>query len=484
MEKAIISGNVVDETGSPLSGVEVKLSLKSDITPPKYKVSDGGSIEFNTEIGQITRVYRPVYTSRDGNKKYGEEASFATESSQFDYLAQALLDYHFKDEKLILIKFMFLIPSIPIREKVITKADGSWRYRTDATNIAQYGGVNVTFSKEKYKNKSVKGVQQTIKTADENPSNNIFYDVPRVTLDLIPDLKKELISLTKIRQKIEENKIRKEELRAKLPTKAKLVNAFNEKKEAIKKILIPFIISLLIEFGTTAAQDIINKQIATIDRCPTNSKIAKLIEKRNQLVQQINNIYNSIKILDGTISTTNTFIKSLKTGIDTILALPYPAPGIPPILPPLTSGVIEKVGDTKDALKLALNKQGVIVSSLSMNLATTGALLGTITQMLNQLDSLLAQCAVDQDMDLEKLNDEINALSNSTIAQDNTYKGFKLEVKINEKNTSKFIQRFAQAVNKQGVPVLKTEPSFASDPQVLIDQLKFIIDSNPNITAE
>ena len=51
-------------------------------------------------------------------------------------------------------------------------------------------------------------------------------------------------------------------------------------------------------------------------------------------------------------------------------------------------------------------------------------------------------------------------------------------------NQIKYPRRFAQALNKQGVPVLKTESSFASNPQVLIDQLKFIIDSNPNLTAE
>jgi hypothetical protein len=128
------------------------------------------------------------------------------------------------------------------------------------------------------------------------------------------------------------------------------------------------------------------------------------------------------------------------------------------------------------------------VSILTITSATIGVLLGTVIQILNQLDVLLAQCAVDQNMDLEQLNNEINALSNATVtatqSENNTYKGFTLEVKINEKNTSNFIQRFAQASNKQGVPVLKTEPSFASDPTVLIDQLKFIIDSNPNITAE
>ena len=106
---------------------------------------------------------------------------------------------------------------------------------------------------------------------------------------------------------------------------------------------------------------------------------------------------------------------------------------------------------------------------------------------------LLQHCAEDQDMDLEQLNDEINALANPTIEvtqspengdNNNTYKGFTLEVVINKQNTSKYIQRYAQALNKQGVPVIKTESSFASDPSVLISQLKFIIDSSPNITAE
>ena len=38
--------------------------------------------------------------------------------------------------------------------------------------------------------------------------------------------------------------------------------------------------------------------------------------------------------------------------------------------------------------------------------------------------------------------------------------------------------------NKQGTPVIRTDSSFASDPSVLVSQLKFIIDSSPNITAE
>jgi hypothetical protein len=66
----------------------------------------------------------------------------------------------------------------------------------------------------------------------------------------------------------------------------------------------------------------------------------------------------------------------------------------------------------------------------------------------------------------------------------NTYKGFTYEVVLDLSNNSPYPKRYAQALNKQNVPVLRTESSFASDAKVLVDQLKFIIDSNPNLTAE
>ena len=102
------------------------------------------------------------------------------------------------------------------------------------------------------------------------------------------------------------------------------------------------------------------------------------------------------------------------------------------------------------------------------------------------LDKLFQHCVEDQDMNPEQLNEEINALANPTIIdiQNNTYKGFTLGVKIDETNNSKYIRRYAVAQNKQGVDVLRTDSSFASDPSVLISQLKFIIDSSPSITAE
>ena len=67
--------------------------------------------------------------------------------------------------------------------------------------------------------------------------------------------------------------------------------------------------------------------------------------------------------------------------------------------------------------------------------------------------------------------------SPTSTSSGNTFRGFTFEIKLDPKSNSKYPKRFAQALNVQKVPVLKSDSSFASNPQVLIDQLKFIIES-------
>jgi cell division protein FtsB len=318
-------------------------------------------------------------------------------------------------------------------------------------------------------------------------TNISIYEIPRVSLVPLPDPTDDLTNQTNQNLDKQDTDIVSKQI--KTPFISKIVTLLNNKKETIKTTLMPFIINLLLEFGTTAAQDVLNRNKPQFQICPSSSNIDKTIKKRNKLVKQINNLYKSVTILSKTLQITETQSKALGVGINAIYLLPIPAGGIQLLgIPSLTVGQIELVGDLIDVLKSQLKGNNIEIDALTITLASFGVLLGTIVQMLNQLDTLLAQCAEDQNMDLEQLNNEINSLSNATVtatqSENNVYKGFTLEVKINEKNTSKYIQRFAQASNKQGVPVLKTEPSFASDPAVLIDQLKFIIDSNPNITAE
>lgn len=339
----------------------------------------------------------------------------------------------------------------------------------------------------------------------ENPSDQLSegvvdgyeFNLPRVTLVDAPDI----INLTTLQTnddlKQKENIQLKSLLESKLSVQDKIANTINAKKELIKISLIPFALTLLAAFGATALQAVLKRlpleQLKSLINCPSSSKISSLIKKRNSLVKQLNNIYAIINVLTKTLAITTASITALTIGISLAKSIPYPSIGIPALgLPPLTAGQQVRFADALKALQEALVKAGIVVSILTLSLGSFGILLGKIIELLNSLDVLLQHCAEDQDIDFEQLNDEINALANPTIEatqtpedlNGNNYKGFTLEVVINKQNTSKYIQRYAQALTPQGVPVLKTESSFASDPSVLISQLKFIIDSNPNITAE
>jgi len=322
------------------------------------------------------------------------------------------------------------------------------------------------------------------------------FNIPRVVIADTPDIVNLATLQTNNDIKQKENTQLKKTLESQLSVQDRIANIISAKKEDIKRTLIPFVLKLLASFGTSAIQALVSKNPITPDQlkqlinCPSSNTINDIIKKRNSLVKQINNIYKIVNILTKTLGITNVIITTLNIGIQLSKAIPYPATGIPPLgLPPVTVGLQNIASDALAKLQDLLKAAGITINILTLAVGSFGIFLGKIIELLSSLDMMLQFCAEDQNMDFETINDEINALANSTIEttqtpEGNMYKGFKLEVVINEKNTSEYIQRYAQALTKQGVPVLKTEPSFASDPTILIDRLKFIIDSNPNITAE
>jgi hypothetical protein len=240
-------------------------------------------------------------------------------------------------------------------------------------------------------------------------------------------------------------------------------------KEITKKIQATSIGALLLnQLPIEQLRDQIN--------CPSSALIASTIQKRNSLATQINGIYSQIQTLTSLQNLSGQIITAVTVGVNLIaLAPPQTVPG---------AFIVNH-----EKLATALKVSKTVVNTLTLALASFGVLIGTILKLLEALDIILQICASDQNMNPVQINDEINALANPTVVatqNDNTniYKGFTLGVKIDETNESKYIRRYAVAQNKQGVDVLRTESSFASDPAVLISQLKFIIDSNPSITAE
>ena len=444
------------------------------------------------------------------------------------------------------------VPSIKKSVKLTSNSNGEWSTTVETTNFDPKG-TTIILTKDDYE---LKNINSLSKTGDEGETE--IYDVSRITLFLSPNFKDQVKNLILQEINKQEGQDISKQSRSKLDAQAKILVSINEKKKDLKNILIPTVIELLAPFGALALQAILKKlptnQILSLCKCPKKSVVLSLIKKRNNLARVVNSIYTTVKSISSVLTAIETIIAAIRVGVLAIEILPYPATGVPPVLPPLTSGLIQTIGSVKDGLKDLLKLANVGITLLNMTLSTFGLILGAILRLLSLLDVLLAKCAEDQNMNFETINNELNlfvnpstGISNSRVtaelnntaspieslssqspefeaikvfldeqkilnnqlniepqdvasivsvnpildslgiltpAPEGVYKGFKLEIKLDEASTSKYPKRFAQALNAQGVPVLKTDSSFASDPQVLLDQLKFIIDSNPQLTAE
>jgi hypothetical protein len=254
--------------------------------------------------------------------------------------------------------------------------------------------------------------------------------------------------------------------------------------------LIPYLTNMLLAFGPALANAALQEaKAAAVKLCPSTDKLSSLIIARNSLVDQINVLYNGVKVLNQLSSTTSTLINGLTAALNLYYIAPYPSIGIPALgLPPLTAGTISFIDNARQTLKEDLDKSNGILKSVGIVVAYCLGILAYILTILNVLDQIILACAKEKQVNFATLNPEItsaiNTSINDNIIQNNTtYKGFKLELKLDTINNTAYPKRYAQALNVQGVAVLKTDSSFASNPQVLIDQLKFIIDSNPNLTA-
>jgi hypothetical protein len=504
----IIKGYIVDNNGQPISRVKINLTSNptdGNTPPPTYKVSDGSLITFEKRGSTIIAIL----TMPNGLVTRGPallSASYETAAEEI-LLANNIVDPSSGAP------LPYIIISSTDNYKTIddtknSNDKGEWEFTYPSTDI-NTSLIRITFSKSKYDLKTI-----TNPIVTQSTPELITIDIARISLQPVAEVTGK--ETTKIIKQTNESESKEIKSKSRPSAEGAITEVINNKKEELKRTLIPFILKLLLPFGTLALQAVLARlpktEIAKLANCPTQSELQKIINKRSKLVKQINNLFDFITKITRTLQIINIAITAIKVGLLAIAAIP------PPGFPGAAAILNSKLGKLLDVA-------GVGVNLLTIALATFGAFLGVILYLLNSLDFLLQKCSEDnakaqaetevqaagikptdpgydtavqtqlksiQNIYLEQINDEINALASSTLEdlqqsqpnETNTYKGFRLELKVNEKNQSSFIQRYAQALDKNGVAVLKTEPSFASDPNVLLSQLKFIIDSNPNITAE
>jgi len=245
----------------------------------------------------------------------------------------------------------------------------------------------------------------------------------------------------------------------------------------VTKTLVPIIaLQLANSFSTLITQrkkleelvDQVNNYIDTKVKDQTTVTIATNL--RNNAITLINNNIKKLENLKKNIERINKIVTTIVvvvTIIERILSLPIP------ILLPI-----------KVQFQPKLQKLLRLISGLSALLVIAIMLLSNEIIRLNELRDRLKEVSLKLDgKTLENLDDkQLSELSNEFLPAGGnygSYKGFKFAIK--EEQNAKFVvkgnkRRYAVAIDRYGVEIIKSEYSFTLDPNDLIEQLKLIID--------
>lgn len=277
----------------------------------------------------------------------------------------------------------------------------------------------------------------------------------------------------------------------------KLSQLLESRAVDLKTILVTAIVAKVSEFGISNIKEIIEGKV-DLDKlprlCPTEAKLKEVIALRNRYANQLNTFYNNLTRLSTTLTGTNKIAQAISTTLAVTAAARKAANialGFLPVVPGAAPSAINVLKDLEESISPKLNNLLKGLGVLTSTVAFVSGIILTIIELLKILDQLILLCAQDTGVPFSEINNELTALNNnitkdlqnSTSNIDNTYKGFKFEIILDTKSNIKYPKRYAVGKDKFGVTLLRGESSFTPNTEVLINELKFIIDRD-NLSAE
>lgn len=215
--------------------------------------------------------------------------------------------------------------------------------------------------------------------------------------------------------------------------------------------------------------DSINNLINETSECTTSFNLLNNISKRNNLVNDINQMISFFDKLSNYINIIDIILESSKLIISIFKSNPAPSQFT-------TIGLIITLNDIFDKTKIVIEQIDGILSVIKKLINYILNLLKGILELLKILDLNLSNCLNKNKISSNLIPvNNINTNTSSDIIL-KPYKGYNFDIKIDEYNNTPFTKRYAVAINSYGVIVLRSESSFASDPNVLVEELKFKID--------
>ena len=336
------------------------------------------------------------------------------------------------------------------------------------------------------KEKQITQEQYDISVAKENEAYQTkLKDLEALDLKLKEDLAKILADpYAKIKQKFNLRKLK----RSKRKTRNKAERA-KARRDLAKKVaknaaktLAPIIaLQLAKQFASVLSQrakleELVDQVNAYIEQANTPETIAIAINLRNNAVTLINSSIRKLDNLQKSISQISTYIAIFTAIVAVLSAIPIPT-AVPP-------GIGIPVSLIMRIVK-SLNRAAVLIASISVVASIANTILENEIIKLNDLIERLKAVNVllDGQANLNLNEQQLADLSNTflpiTDGEFPPYKGFKFKIKTEENKTFEVKgnkRRYAVAIDRDGVEVLKSELSFTLDPNDLIDQLKLVID--------
>ena len=223
------------------------------------------------------------------------------------------------------------------------------------------------------------------------------------------------------------------------------------------------------------------------DYCVPKDELDKILDQRNKIMDQINLVSIAIDklasitdVLKPAVLTVEIAIQTSKLAEEALVAILTAWPEGTPIPGKLISGLFILDGINQNfppKLTKIVNKLTAIVLAVSF----AKNILLKIKNLLSSIDNYLKGCGVNAN-NLTPLNEGLQQFKNTLLDNinnggDNLYKGFILDI-VEEQFTPTVKRRRAVAKNINGIILLQTPLTFATDTQTLINEIKLVIDSS------
>jgi len=210
------------------------------------------------------------------------------------------------------------------------------------------------------------------------------------------------------------------------------------------------------------------------DSCPPREVLLKTIEIKNNINSGLSNIE---KAINNTKTSSNT-VNNILTGSELLISIAtlLPAPNQFTTLG-VTNTFATRLIDLKEAIKVGKG----LSNSLNDLSQTLRGIVVSVQAKLNLLDQVIFRCTEETDISFQATNNTINDLTENTTEQlfnsSVFYKGLSLEIVFDEQNFTTLKKRFGRATDPRGVVKFKTNVTFSTDSNIIVEELKLLIDN-------